>query len=108
MTGDDALMHLRRLVGGPRDGALLRVSIANTLMARGERAAAITELRRAVEFDPDYSAAWKLLGKALVEAGDTTTAIDAYRAGIDAALRHGDVQAQKEMSVFLRRLERAG
>ncbi|MGH8121467.1 MAG: tetratricopeptide repeat protein [Rudaea sp.] len=108
MAGDDLLNQLRRLVGGPRDGALLRVSIANSLVAKGEHTAAIAELRHAVEFDPDYSAAWKLLGKALIDAGDTTAAIEAYRAGISAASQHGDIQAQKEMTVFLRRLERAG
>ncbi len=107
MAGDDLLNQLRRLVGGPRDGALLRVSIANSLVAKGEHTAAIAELRRAVEFDPDYSAAWKLLGKALVDAGDMEAATDAYRAGVAAAATHGDVQAQKEMTVFLRRLERA-
>jgi predicted Zn-dependent protease len=102
------LVRLRALCGGPRDGALLRMTLAHALLAAGETTAAIAELRRALEFDPDYSAAWKLLGKTLAGQGDTAGASAAYRAGIAAAARHGDVQAEKEMRVFLRRLEQAG
>jgi len=57
-----------------------------------------------VEIDPHYSAAWKLLGKSLVAAGDSDGAIDAYRQGIRAAEQKGDKQALREMQVFLRRL----
>jgi Tfp pilus assembly protein PilF len=102
----DKLAQLRGLCGGPRDGALLRVSIANVLLARADRATAIEELRAALRFDPDYSAAWKLLGKTLAETDDADAAREAYRAGIAAAIRRGDKQAEKEMAVFLRRLER--
>lgn len=102
---DDALISLRRLCGGSRDGALLRVSLANALFARGDPIAATAELREALAFDPDYSAAWKLLGKTLAERNDREAAIEAYRSGIAAAIRRGDKQAQKEMTVFLRRIE---
>jgi predicted Zn-dependent protease len=107
MTDSDAIARLRAMCGGPRDGALLRVSLANALIAAGDRAAAIGELRRATEFDPGYSAGWKLLGKTLVESGDAVAAVDAYRRGIDAAIKHGDKQSEKEMQVFLRRLEKS-
>ena len=98
------LARLRAMCGGPRDGALLRVSLANVLLAQGDAAAAIAEMRRALEFDPDYSAAWKLLGKTLADNGDTAAASDAYRVGIATAITRGDKQAEKEMTVFLRRL----
>jgi hypothetical protein len=54
--------------------------------------------------DRSYSAAWKLLGKALASEGDNDAALAAYRAGIDAAEKKGDKQAMKEMRVFARRL----
>lgn len=101
----DALAALRAQCGGPRDGALLRLMLANALHARGESAAAIDEARRALQFDASYSAAWKQLGRWLAECGDAPAAIDAYRDGIAAARRRGDKQAEKEMTVFLRRLE---
>jgi predicted Zn-dependent protease len=100
--------RLRALCGGSRDGALLRFSLGSALLATGAPADAAIELRRAVEFDPAYSAAWKLLGRALVEAGDPAQARLAWRDGIAAAGRAGDVQAQKEMQVFVRRLDRSG
>lgn len=103
----DSLQRLRELCGGPRDGALLRMSLAQTLLARGEREEALDELRRALEFDPDYSAAWKLLGKTTTESGATHAAIAAYQSGIAAAQKRGDKQAEKEMTVFLQRLQKS-
>jgi len=96
--------QLRAQCGGPRDGALLRFALGNALLAAGRAGEAADELRRALDFDPAYSAAWKLLGKAWLAAGDETAAADAWRRGIEAARQRGDKQAEKEMGVFLRRL----
>jgi cytochrome c-type biogenesis protein CcmH/NrfG len=59
-----------------------------------------------VQFDPNYSAAWKLLGKACLAANDAVGAAEAWRQGIAVAQKRGDKQAEKEMTVFLRRIER--
>jgi Flp pilus assembly protein TadD len=96
---------LRAHCGGPRDGALLRFSLGNALLNAGNHAEAIEALRQAVTFDPDYSAAWKLLGKACLAAQDEAGAAEAWRQGIAVAQRRGDKQAEKEMTVFLRRIE---
>jgi len=72
----------------------------------GQAPRAAEHLRAAVAHDRDYSAAWKLLGKALAESGDAEGARQAYREGIEAAGRKGDKQAAKEMTVFLRRLDK--
>lgn len=98
---------LRALCGGPRDGALLRMSLANALLGQDKRELALVELRRALQFDQGYSAAWKMLGKTLTETGDTGAAIDAYQRGIAAARERGDKQAEKEMTVFVRRLKKS-
>ena len=63
-------------------------------------------LRDAVERDPLYSAAWKALGRSLAQANRADEAIEAYRRGIEAARAKGDRQAEKEMSVFMKRLEK--
>ena len=65
---------------------------------------AVTHLRRAVALDPGYSAAWKLLGKALSAAQRDDEALAAWHEGIAAAQRKGDKQAMREMQVFARRL----
>ena len=103
----DMLSRLRAQVGGPRDGALLRFSIGNTLLAAGDAAAAAAAFREATGFDSTYSAAWKLLGRALLDAGDAGAASDAWERGIEVARARGDEQAAKEMQVFLRRLRKA-
>lgn len=101
------IANLRKQIDGPRDGALLRFSLGHALIGVGELAEAIVELRRAVEFDPNYSAAWKLLGRALVDSGDADAAREAFSRGIEVARARGDEQAAKEMHVFLRRLTRS-
>ena len=104
----DMLSRLRAQVGGPRDGALLRFSIGNALLAAGDAAAAAVAFREATGFDAGYSAAWKLLGKSLLDAGDPAGAEAAWTRGIEVAHARGDTQAAKEMQVFLRRVRKAG
>lgn len=102
----ELIASLRKQCDGPRDGALLRFSLGNALLADGDAGAAIEEFTRATGFDPSYSAAWKLLGKACLASGDEAAAADAWRHGIVAASQRGDKQAEKEMTVFLRRLDK--
>ena len=95
------------MLAGGRDDALLRFSLGLHYLRAGDAARAAPHLRRAVEHDGGYSAAWKRLGQALAQSGDAVGAMQAYRDGIAAAQGKGDKQAAKEMTVFLRRLERA-
>lgn len=88
-----------------RDNALLRFSLGNEYLKQGDPAKAAEHLRRAVGHDPKYSAAWKLLGRALTEAEAWQEALEAYRQGIAVAEARGDKQAAKEMGVFARRVE---
>jgi Tfp pilus assembly protein PilF len=95
------------MLAAGRDDALLRFSLGMQYLRGGDALRAVPHLRRAVEHDPGYSAAWKLLGQSLAQTGDADAAMQAYRAGLAAAENKGDKQAAKEMAVFLRRLERA-
>jgi len=90
-----------------QDSTLLRFSLGNEYLGEEEYALATEHLQHAVELDPNYSAAWKLLGKSLTNQNCNAEAIDAYRQGIKIAEANGDRQAAKEMTVFLRRLEKA-
>ncbi len=101
-----ALENLEKLVGTPRDGALLRYSLGLENLKSGEPERAIEHLREAVARDPLYSAAWKALGKTLEQMDRRPDALAAYRQGIEAAKSKGDRQAEKEMTVFARRLEK--
>ncbi len=99
---------LEKLLGTPRDGALLRYSLGVEYLKAGDPARAAVHLREAGARERLYSAAWKALGKALEESGEPAQALEAFRHGVEAAREKGDRQAEKEMSVFARRLEKKG
>ena len=102
-----ALLQLQKLLDGGKDNALLRFGLGFEYLRAGDAAAAVLHLQQAVAFDAGYSAAWKMLGKALMQAGCNDEALSAYRNGIIAAEKKGDKQAMKEMQVFARRLAKA-
>ena len=97
---------LEKMLADGRDNALLRFSLGNEYSKLGQFDQAAAHLQQAVVHDPNYSAAWKLLGKALNEAGRLPEALTAYQSGIAVAEKKGDKQAAKEMAVFAKRIER--
>lgn len=99
--------NLESLLDGPRDNALLRFGLGNEYLKQGNYCAATLHFRKAVELDPQYSAAWKLLGRVLASQGEPVAALEAFRQGIVAADKRGDKQAANEMAVFARRIENA-
>lgn len=102
----DPLDNFLAMLASGRDNALLRFSLGNEYLKHGDAAQAAGHLRRAVEHDPKYSAAWKLLGKALTDNAALPEALAAYQSGIAVAEARGDKQAAKEMTVFAKRIEK--
>ena len=100
------LENFERMLASGKDGALLRFSLGNEHLKAGHAATAVEHLRKAVALDANYTAAWKLLGRALTENGEPRQALDAYRQGIEVAERKGDKQAGREMRVFAKRIEK--
>ncbi len=98
--------RLEALIAKGKDGAMLRYGLGDAYLKSGDTDKAVDHLRRAVSQDPTYSAAWKLLGRALVEWQADEEAAEAFRQGIAVAEHKGDVQAAKEMQVFLNRIEK--
>jgi predicted negative regulator of RcsB-dependent stress response len=97
---------LSKLVGSPRDSAMLRLTLARLLAEQQRFEEAVTHLEYAVQREPQYTAAWKELGKACLAREDHGGARRAWESGIEAARKNGDKQAEKEMAVFLRRLDK--
>jgi Tfp pilus assembly protein PilF len=100
------ISNLEKLLSQGRESALLRFSLGNEYLKIRETWVAVFHLKRALELDPNYSAAWKLLAMALAEGGVPNEALGTYRRGIEVAQRRGDQQAVKEMTVFARRLQK--
>ena len=100
------LESLEKMLGKGVDNSLLRFGLGKGYLDLGDNLKAAEHLQRCVGFDPKYSAAWKLLGKAHLAAGDRAAARLAWEQGIAAAQAHGDKQAEKEMTVFLKKLDK--
>lgn len=100
------LQNLEKMLAGGKDNALLRYSLGNEYLKLLQFEQAAEHLQQAVSQDPNYSAAWKLLGKALNETGQLPAALSAYQSGIAVAEKRGDKQAAKEMAVFAKRIEK--
>jgi predicted Zn-dependent protease len=101
--------NFEAMLANGKDSALLRFSLGNAYLQTAESSLvekAITHLVIAVQLDKDYSAAWKLLGKAYAASAHIAKAKVAYQEGIRAATAKGDKQAAKEMAVFLKRLDK--
>lgn len=96
---------LKKLIGTGRDSALLRMSIASALIDENP-AEAEEHYAEATRMDPTYTAAWKALGKTRLALDNPEGAREAWQSGIEAAQANGDKQAEKEMTVFIRRLEK--
>src|SRR5258706_3286757 len=94
--------NFEKLLANGRDSALLRFSLGSEYLKIGDAARAAEHLRVATALDTGYSAAWKLVGKALTTLNDAPGAIEAYRLGMAAPEAKGDKQAAKEMAGFLK------
>ena len=101
-----ARVNLERMLESGKDTALLRFALGNECLKSNDASAAALHLARAVELDPQYTAAWKTYARALAQCDQRASALQAYERGIAVAQAKGDKQAEKEMRVFLRRLAR--
>jgi predicted Zn-dependent protease len=97
---------LEKMLAAGTDNAMLRFTLGKLYFDRGEHVAAIAHLRAAIAHDAHYSAAWKILGRALAADGRGNEAREAFERGIAVADEKGDRQAAKEMQVFMKRLRR--
>ena len=96
---------LERLIADGKDSATLRFALGSAYLKLEKMTHAIRHLSAAVEMNPGYSAAWKLLGKAYSSTEQIEEARQSYERGIAVAQERGDAQAAREMQVFLRRLD---
>ncbi|RDE24561.1 hypothetical protein DV711_02940 [Motiliproteus coralliicola] len=98
---------LEQLLAKGCDSAELRFGLGSAYLKQNQLPQAIEHLKCCVEQKPDYSAGWKQLGKAYLKAELPELAQASYQQGIAVAEAKGDVQAVKEMQVFLKRIQRA-
>lgn len=86
-----------------QDSDMLRHTLGNAYYKEKQYKEAIAHLASAVEQNPDYSTAWKTLGRALSDDGQYQEALQAFKSGLLAAKKNGDKQVEKEITVFSKR-----
>ena len=88
-----------------QDNALIRFTMASAFMQHKKYDQAIEHLKKAIEHEPEYSAAWKLYGRCLFEMDKNEEAQNVYEKGLQIAQAKGDMQTVREIEVFLKRLQ---
>ncbi len=102
----ERIKQLEALVNSEPGNPLFRYTLGMEYLKVGEYANAAAALREAVRLNPEYSAAYRELGRALEKDRQTGEAAQVYQSGIAIANRQGDLQTAKEMEVFLKRIRK--
>jgi len=98
----------RKLLDRDPNNPMILYSLGNELFKEEKYAEARECLSRAIRNKPDYSVAYRTLGRALYELGEDAEARRVFAEGREVARRNGDLQTVKEIGVFVRRLEKRG
>ena len=93
------------VVDDPND-LLARYGLGSEYLKAKRYSEAERQFREALRIRPDYSAAYRELGKTLAFLEKTEEAKTVYQKGLQISEKAGDLQTKKEIEVFLKRLEK--
>jgi uncharacterized protein HemY len=96
----------RKLLDKEPDNPMILCSLGIELFKEGRYPEAREHLRRAIENKPDYSVAYRMLGRAHYELRENDEARRVFAKGRGVAQENGDLQTVREIDVFLRRLDK--
>jgi predicted Zn-dependent protease len=96
----------RKLLERDPNNPMVLYSLGSELFKEGSYPEARDHLRRAVENKPDYSVAYRMLGRTHYELREDAEAREVFAKGREVATQNGDLQTVKEIDVFRRRLEK--
>ena len=96
----------RNLLQRDPTNPMVLYSLGSELFKEGRYGEARDHLRRAVENKPDYSVAYRMLGRTHFELHENAEARNVFLKGKEVAQINGDLQTVKEIDVFLRRLQK--
>ena len=96
----------RKLLQRDPTNPMVLYSLGNELFKEERYGEARNHLQRAVANKPDYSVAYRMLGRAHYELHEDAEARDIFLKGKKVAQENGDLQTVKEIDVFLRRLQK--
>ena len=98
-------MFFKLLERDPENPMVL-YSLGNELFKEQKYPEARKYLTRAIRNKPDYSVAYRMLGRALYELREDAEARRVFAEGREVAQMNGDLQTVREIGVFVRRLDK--
>lgn len=96
----------RRLLERDPENPMVLYSLGNELFKEKKYPEAREYLYRATMSKPDYSVAYRMLGRTLYELREDAEARRVFAEGREVAQKNGDLQTVREIDVFVRRLEK--
>lgn len=102
----DKIKQLQDLLKQNPQNALMHYTLGVEYVRSAKLDEAILSFWEAIRLQPDYSAAYRELGKALIKRHAHQEAAEVFDKGIAVAEEKGDIQTAKEMRVFLKRISK--
>ena len=96
----------RKLLEKDPDNPMILCSLGIELFKEGRYPEAREHLQHAIENKPDYSVAYRMLGRTHFELRENGEARRVFAQGREVARENGDLQTVREIDVFVRRLEK--
>ena len=100
--------RIRELLEADCEDAILWFGLGQTLLSLGRPGDAIEAFEAATRLDPDYTAAFRDLGRAHLENANPSEAARLFAHAIGLAEKTGDLQTGRVIHVLLKRAELAG
>ena len=104
LTEKNRIQQLEEVIQDNSENAFLQYSLGHEYLEIGDFKNAIPRLKKAIQLQDTYSAAYRDLGKALSLDTNFKEAEAILIQGIKIANERGDLQTAKEMAVFLKRI----
>lgn len=96
----------RRLLERDPDNPMVLYSLGSELYKEQNYNEAKKYLVQAIQVKPDYSVAYRTLGRTLYELHEDAEASRVFAEGREVARANGDLQTVREIDVFVRRLDK--
>lgn len=98
---DSRLEMLKQFVSANPNDPFARYGLAMEYANAGQTETALTEFKRLIEINPDYTAAYQMAGQTLLKSGRAEEARAMLEAGVQSAGRSGNSHARSEMQGML-------
>lgn len=96
----------RRLLERDPNNPMVLYSLGSELYKAQDYNESKKYLIQAIQVKPDYSVAYRTLGRALYELHEDDEARRVFAEGREVARANGDLQTVREIDVFVRRLDK--